>query len=70
MVSSDALDEVMRNSDLYANKNALKVASSFPGEQALGQTLISNDGNIWKITGVYENIESNKTSILILSSRW
>jgi putative ABC transport system permease protein len=31
----------------------------FPGEQALGQTLISNNGQVWKITGVYENIKSN-----------
>lgn len=31
----------------------------FPGEMALGQTLISNGGTNWKITGVMENIPDN-----------
>jgi len=31
----------------------------FPDEAALGQTLISNSGRSWKITGVMENIPSN-----------
>lgn len=31
----------------------------FPNETALGQTLITNGGVSWKITGVIENMESN-----------
>lgn len=31
----------------------------FPGEEALGQTLISNNGQVWKITGVFKTIPSN-----------
>ncbi len=31
----------------------------FPGEEALGQTLTSNNNESWKITGVYENLPSN-----------
>jgi putative ABC transport system permease protein len=30
----------------------------FPNENALGQTLLTNDGNSWKITGVTENMPS------------
>ena len=31
----------------------------FPNEEALGQTLISNSGRSWKISGVMENMPSN-----------
>ncbi len=31
----------------------------FPGEQALGQMMIDNAGDSWKITGVMKDIQSN-----------
>lgn len=44
------------NSMVISRKAAEKY---FPNESALGQTLITNSGTNWKITGVMENIPSN-----------
>lgn len=44
------------NSIVISRKAAEKY---FPDKTALGQTIVANDGNAWKVTGVIENLPRN-----------